>query len=256
MHQLRSKFIKKAGRWDNRVFGVLYRLTFASDAIILVAIDSGRVTVLGGRLHMRKGILTLAATIAVAAIAASALDSAAASTNSVASVTYFATGGLPPDLALLAIDYQIRVVNHSGTQLCALFYVFDANQELSECCGCEISNAGETTTSLADLTGNPGNGIPAVNGSILLISSVDPDPKDTDINDSSFGPTACDPAAPHPAQHLEAWSTHTQTVTEITEEEFAPITLTSANLSHAASTCGFLETNGSGPGICFCSEEG
>jgi hypothetical protein len=113
-----------------------------------------------------------------------------------------------------------------------------------------------TNTSLTELTDNPGNGIVATNGSILLVSSVDPDPNDADIFDSSFGPTACDPASPKPAPQLLAWSTHSQTGGEITEEEFTQITLTRANLSNAASLCGFLEVNGSGPGICDCSEEG
>jgi hypothetical protein len=119
-----------------------------------------------------------------------------------------------------------------------------------------VSNAGETTTSLEELTDNPGNGIIATDGSILLVSSVDPDPKDADIFDSQFGPTACDPATPKPAPQLLAWSTHSQVAGEITEEEFTQITLTSANLKNAAALCGFLEGNGSGPGVCDCSEEG
>jgi hypothetical protein len=128
--------------------------------------------------------------------------------------------------------------------------------EKNACCGCEISNAGETTTSLEELTDNPGNGIIATDGSILLVSSVDPDPKDADIFDSQFGPTACDPAFPKPAPQLLAWSTHTQTATEITEEEFTQITLTSANLKAASRLCAFIEGNQSGPGVCDCSEEG
>jgi hypothetical protein len=203
--------------------------------------------------------LTFAAAIAAALIATSAIDSAAGSTSlaNVASVNYFTT--VIKTVGVKTLDgagNEIRVVNHSGTQLCALYYVFDANQELSECCGCEISNAGETSTSLFDLIGNPANGILASDGSILLVSSVDPDPNDTDLNDSSFGPTACDPATPHPAPHLEAWSTHTQSLGEVTEGEFTPITLRTSNLNNAASLCGFIELNQSGPGICGCSEEG
>jgi hypothetical protein len=130
--------------------------------------------------------------------------------------------------------------------------------EKNACCGCEISNAGETTTSLEELTDNPGNGIIATDGSILLVSSVDPDPKDLTVTlgDSPFGPSACDPAAPRPTPQLLAWSTHAQSATEITEEEFTQITLTRANLRNAASLCKFIETNASGPGICVCSEEG
>jgi hypothetical protein len=205
----------------------------------------------------KKMLLTVAASIALAAIAVSGMANAASSPtptpaksrNDVASVTYFTKGGSA------SLD-QVRVVNQSGAQLCALYYVFDANQELSECCGCEISNDGETTTSLEELTDNPGNGIVATDGSILLVSSVDPDPNDLTLGDPPFGPSACDPAAPHPAPQLLAWSTHTQVAGEITEEEFTQITLTSANLKNAASLCGFLEGNGSGPGVCDCSEEG
>jgi hypothetical protein len=197
-------------------------------------------------------LLTLAAAIGLAAFAASGIAKAAPtptptpakSLNNVASVTYFTKGGFG------SLD-QIRVVNQSGAQLCALYYVFDANQELSECCGCEVSNAGETTTSLEELTDNPGNGIIATDGSILLVSSVDPDPKDLALTD-----TGCDPAAPKPAPQLLAWSTHTQSATEITEEEFTQITLSTANLKNAASLCGFIEANGSGPGVCDCTEEG
>ena len=106
------------------------------------------------------------------------------------------------------------------------------------------------------MTNNPGNGVVATEGSILLVSSKDPDPTDADIFDSSFGPTACDPATPKPTPQLLAWSTHTQSATEITEEEFTPITLTSANLKNASGLCGFLEGNGSGKGLCTCTEEG
>jgi hypothetical protein len=206
----------------------------------------------------KRMLLTLAATIGLAAFVVSGIANATSSPTPTpkpkaltddASVTYFTHGGSA------SLD-QIRVVNQSGAQLCALYYVFDANQELSECCGCEISNDGETTTSLTELTDNPGNGIVATNGSILLVSSVDPDPKDADITDAVFGPTACDPASPKPAPQLLAWSTHAQVAGEITEEEFTQITLTSANLKNAASLCGFLEGNGSGPGVCDCSEEG
>jgi hypothetical protein len=204
----------------------------------------------------KRMLLTLAAAIGLAAFAASGIANATSSPTPTpksfandASVTYFTGGGSA------SLD-QIRVVNQSGAQLCALYYVFDANQELSECCGCEVSNDGETTTALAELTDNPGNGVVATDGSILLVSSVDPDPNDADFFDSSFGPTACDPASPKPAPQLLAWSTHAQVAGEITEEEFTQITLTRANLSNAAKLCGFLEVNGSGPGICDCSEEG
>jgi hypothetical protein len=200
--------------------------------------------------HMQRSSVPESAAL----IATSAIDSVAApkSIANVASVDYFRI----PGGTFAENEDEIRVVNQSGSQLCALYYVFDANQELSECCGCEISNAGETDTSLLDLISDPANGIFAFDGSILLVSSVGPDPNDTDLKDSSFGPTACDPAAPHPAPQLEAWSTHTLSSGEVTEGEFTPITLSTSNLSNAASLCGFIELNQSGPGICGCSEEG
>jgi hypothetical protein len=204
----------------------------------------------------KRMLLTLAAALVVAAFAAGGIADAASATptpaktfSNVASVTYFTGGGTT------STDV-IRVVNQSGAQLCALYYVFTADQQLSECCGCEVSNDGETTTPLAELTDNGGNGTNPVEGSILLVSSADPDPNDADLFDSSFGPTACDPATPKPTPQLLAWSTHAQAGGEITEEEFTPITLTNANLRGAAKNCGFLETNQSGPGICDCSEEG
>jgi hypothetical protein len=128
--------------------------------------------------------------------------------------------------------------DHAGT-VCALIYVFDPNQELSECCGCSLSPDGLRTLSLdADLTSNPLTSVTLTTGVIKIVSSM---------------PTAtgCNPAMPSPASGIRAWATHIQN-TDITETAFQDSTLSGAELSNLVAECKGILLVGSGRGTCSC----
>jgi hypothetical protein len=128
--------------------------------------------------------------------------------------------------------------------LCALIYVFDANQELSECCGCYVTaNALLTLSVNNNLTANPLLGAKLHTGVIKIVSS---------------SPLArgCDPTFIIPKETLRAWATHIQnkvgTVYPVTEGESQAATLGLGEATDLAEDCTVLEELGSGAGVCKC----
>jgi hypothetical protein len=155
-----------------------------------------------------------------------------------------------------AEDATVRVINPGTTSdsaseaddVCALIYVFDANQEMSECCGCRITPNGLLTLSVNNnLTSNPLLGSRLHTGVIKIVSSQDP--KDDDV-------TPCDPTVIHPEPTLRAWATHIQnkvgTAFPETEGESQAATLGVGEQTDLAEDCKVLEELGSGAGICTC----
>ncbi|HXZ78757.1 MAG TPA: hypothetical protein VEG30_02435 [Terriglobales bacterium] len=151
-----------------------------------------------------------------------------------------------------ALDQTVRVINpgEQGTPIsaghgtvCADIYVFDSNQEMSECCSCPITANGLLILSVNnDLTSNPLTGWPpATDGVIKIVSD----------NRSN-----CDPTSPVPTPDLRAWATHLQEpgngYSVTTEEEFAPAALQQDELSFLGQACSFVLFLGSGKGSCSC----
>ncbi len=120
---------------------------------------------------------------------------------------------------------------------CAMIYVFDPNQELSECCGCMLTPNGLRTLDGSNLLSNPLTRIVLSTGVIEIISST--------------GYPTCNPAKPVPTPGLAAWATHTQ-LTTTTETPFLDSNLSTAELNMVAKKCGAIQSNGSGYGKCTC----
>ncbi|HXZ78456.1 MAG TPA: hypothetical protein VEG30_00895 [Terriglobales bacterium] len=152
-------------------------------------------------------------------------------------------------------DSAVRIINpgEQGTPLsakhgavCADIYVFDANQEMSECCSCPVTANGLLIFSVNyDLNGNPLTGFPAPpNGVIKIVSD-------------SFA--NCDPTSPVPTPDLRAFATHLQTPdgshVTTTESEFADAALQQDELSFLGQACSFVLFLGSGKGSCSCPVE-
>ena len=143
-------------------------------------------------------------------------------------VNYFSnanTAGAP--------DATVRIDNPGLTygNLCAMIYVFDADQQLSECCGCVETHDGLRTLSVnRDLTSNPLTGVRSRTG--VPSANVIPVPT------------------------LREWGTHIQnavgTAFPVTEEEFSPVTLGATELANLQAQCAFIGILGSGHGICSC----
>ncbi len=172
--------------------------------------------------------------------------------GTVYTVDYYAnanTAGAP--------DATVRIVNpgtaddptsggKEAEDLCALIYVFDANQQLSECCGCYVTaNALLTLSVNNNLTANPLLGAKLSTGVIKIVSST--------INRIVDG---CDPTTITPIPALRAWATHIQnrvgTAFPVTEGESQAATLGRGEQADLAEDCTVLKELGSGAGVCKC----
>jgi hypothetical protein len=165
-----------------------------------------------------------------------------ASAQDVYKLNYFANNGVGT-----APDATVRIDNPGLTygNLCAMVYVFDADQQLTECCGCVETHNGLRTLSVRrDLTSNPLTGVLSTNGVIKIVSAA--------VNNSP-----CDPTSNvTPTANLRAWGTHIQnavgTAWPITETEYSDSTLGATELANLQAQCAFVNILGSGHGICSC----
>lgn len=145
------------------------------------------------------------------------------------------------------VGAQIGSKTDPSGNLCAMIYVFDPNQELSECCGCAITPDGLLTLSVDnDLTANPLTGSTLSSGVIKIVSSA---------------PTkwpSCDPTKPVPTIGVRAWGTHIQNQFETTnfetETEFSDGNLSAGELKSLEAKCQAVGVVGSGSGICSCGQ--
>jgi Bacterial Ig-like domain (group 2) len=143
-------------------------------------------------------------------------------------------------------DGTIRLVNPGFTQgdMCAMIYVFDANQEMNACCGCVISDSGLLTLSLLkDVTANPLTGGPPAVGSIDIV------PSNLGANNQ------CNAGSPTPNSMLAGWETNVQPPSgayQVTEIPYSPVALLPTEEQVLAEECGMIQTLGSGTGICTC----
>jgi hypothetical protein len=138
-----------------------------------------------------------------------------------------------------APDATVHIVNPGTTYttLCADVYVFDAFQEMSECCSCSLSPDSIRTLSVnTDLTNNPLTGKILTNGAIKMVSS-----------------TCGDPSKLNPTPTVRAWATHIQNSNfTITEGESQDAVLSEGEVSALDAQCAAIELDGSGSGICTC----
>lgn len=179
----------------------------------------------------------------ISAVSGSVSGSAQVTIDPLLAVTYFDGA----NVAGLAADGNVRISNTglTGGRLCAMVYVFDANQEMTECCGCVVTPDGLRTLSInTDLTSNPLTGTVLNNGSVEVVPA-----------DYASNPT-CDPGAITPKGIVATWATHIQsfpgpTFVE-TEDSFQRSPLSDNALSTLTSDCSFVGTLGSGHGICSC----
>jgi hypothetical protein len=180
--------------------------------------------------------------VLVIALLVLVLGTGAAMAQDVFRINYFAnanTTGAP--------DATVRIDNPGLTygNLCAMVYVFDADQQLTECCGCVETHNGLRTLSVnGNLTSNPLTGRRSTTGVIKVVSAA--------VNNSP-----CDPTTNvTPTANLRVWATHIQnrvgTAWPITETESSDSTLGATELANLQAQCAFVAILGSGQGICSC----
>lgn len=133
----------------------------------------------------------------------------------------------------------------SSTNLCANLYTFDPAEEMISCCACLVTPNGlQSLSVLKSLISNPLT--PAIPTAVVIkiIASVGV-------------PCNANLANQEPGHGLLAWGTtlhqNTSTATpsySVTETPFSQATLSGPEARHLASTCGFIQADGSGFGIC------
>jgi hypothetical protein len=179
--------------------------------------------------------------VLVIALLVLALSSGAALAQDVYKVNYFANNAGAAPAASVRIDNPGLTYGN----LCAMIYVFAADQQLSECCGCVETHNGLRTLSVrTDLTSNPLTGVIATNGVIKVVSAA--------VNNSP-----CDPTSNvTPTPNLRVWVEHIQNPVgaayPITETESSDSTLGATELANLQAQCAFINILGSGHGICSC----
>ncbi len=156
-------------------------------------------------------------------------------------VDYFSnanTGGAP--------DGTLRLDNDgaAGGNLCADIFVFDSNEELSECCSCLETPDGLRTLSInGDLTANPLTGVTLATGVIKVVAAA---------------PTANTCPVPNKIAlvtngEIQGWATHIQNSNFAETETNSQVSyLSSTEQSRLARQCGAILSVGSGKGICSC----
>src|SRR5215469_5315003 len=183
-------------------------------------------------------VLAIAATIPVGAGIASAQ-------TDVYKVNYFSNNVPAAPDATVRIDNPGLIYGN----LCAMVYVFDNDQQLAECCGCIQTPDGLQELSIKqNLTSNPLTGRVPENGVIKIVSAA-------------LTGSVCDPTANvKPKANLRTWVTHVQnpvpngsgTVYPTTESESSDSVLGATELASLQAQCSFVNTLGSGSGICSC----
>lgn len=133
--------------------------------------------------------------------------------------------------------FRVTNPNTSGGNIYAAIYVFDPEQELSECCACRLTPDGLRTLSVnTDLTSNPLTGVVLTTGLIKVVSSTLP-------SASKLSPT--------PA--IRAWTTHIQNSNFSETETGAQDATFSVNEQiRLQQECASLQLDGSGHGVCTC----
>jgi len=180
--------------------------------------------------------------ILILALLVLGLTSGAMAQTDVFRINYFSNANVAG-----APDATVRIDNPGLTygNLCAMVYVFDADQQLTECCGCVETHNGLRTLSVnGDLTSNPLIGIRSNAGVIKVVSAA--------VNNSPCDPTSN--VAPTP--NLRVWATHIQNKVgaayPITETESSDSTLGATELANLQAQCAFIGILGSGHGVCSC----
>jgi hypothetical protein len=139
----------------------------------------------------------------------------------------------------------------AASNICVNVYTFAPDEQLISCCACSVTPNGLNSLSArSDLISNTLT--PAVPTSIVV-----------KLLASTGG--ACNPSSPTASSlvgGLRAWGTTAHALPTapgglaLTETEFSPAVLSATELAHITSTCGFIQSNGSGFGICASCRTG
>ena len=145
-------------------------------------------------------------------------------------------------------DSAINITNTGATggNICVNVYTFSPDEQEVSCCSCTVTpNALVSLSAKADLISNTLT--PAVPNSIVV--------KLLATSGGACNASTAGSGGSAISTGLAAWGTtlHATPVTgayAVTETAFTPATLSAFELARITSLCGFIQSNGSGFGIC------
>jgi hypothetical protein len=157
--------------------------------------------------------------------------------------------------------------NASGKNICVSVYTFSSDEQLVSCCSCEITpNQVQSLTARKDLINNVLT--PSAPSSItvkLIAAAVNTDqrsgaPKACNAANGAYD-TATRPGGDVIVNGLLAWGTvnhktPTAGVYSTTETPFGGAVYNAADHNRIADLCGFIQSNGSGFGVCTSCKAG
>src|SRR5271154_3051101 len=209
----------------------------ASPATLSIAPGSSQTVTFSAPINARPGAATLTFTGVGGSITHSATATIQTLGDSVFSLTYFDTTAneneaVPPDETVTIVSPGIQSSPSSTPDLCANIYVFAADQQLQECCSCDVTaNETRVLSVNRDLTSNPGNGVAFRQGTIAVVPGT--------LTAGGF----CDATAPNVSPDLVVWGTHVApgvaATGTIVETRASDLTLSGTELTNIAATCGF-----------------
>ncbi len=210
---------------------------------------------------MKKALSSILPALAVVLVIGIAAGVASAQDNiqqiDVFTTNYFSnntTAGAPA--ATLRFTEQQSEVPGVNTALdyaetCAMIYVYAADQQLAECCGCPVSLNGLVHENVQkDLLGNTLTRVVPNEGVIQIVSGLY----------ESVGILGyCDPTNVIPVPEINSWVTHVQnkvgTGFPITESRGDEELLSDGELATLEADCSYAMRLGSGFGVCTCNTE-
>lgn len=146
-------------------------------------------------------------------------------------------------------DENLRITSGVGNEVgsCAMLYVFNQDQQMAECCGCQIPRNGLLTLSVRHhLASNPLTSIVPPAGTVMLVSGTG----------SAKSPSLCDPTTVAPAGSPKAWITHIVSAGKDTpaasDSELTTTELGDDLLNGLQAQCTYAQILGAGAGVCSC----
>ena len=139
--------------------------------------------------------------------------------------------GVPAFVQVVNTGQTGTPISSDHGKLCADIYVFDANQEMLECCHCPVTANGTLTLFAADLLGNILTQAPPGIGAYKIVS-------DAGAN--------CNETNPIPTPDLRIWAFGPA------YDPFPAATLQPAEQAFLGQACAFVQYLGSGRGKCTC----
>lgn len=136
--------------------------------------------------------------------------------------------------------------------ICVNVYTYDPDEQPRNCCTCPVTPNAVRSLSAADLSIPLFPGPPPTSVTVKLLATRPPTGAGCN---ASVAPTGAPGSPGSYAAGMRAWATHVHLGpvpggTYITENDFSHVPLSTSELDKVTAVCKFIQTYGSGNGIC------